>query len=441
MAGSAGRGVHRAELKLSAERFPRLTHYMFRYPAKFHPPVVTAILNRYTHEDNVVLDPFVGSGTLLVEAAVTGRIGLGVDVDPLAVAVARAKTYKYNVAKVKRAAKTLLERLASLERPEAEYVRFMHSDITAEQAEKVAAEEGLLLPAIPNLQHWFRSYVVVDLARILAVIRQLDVDRRTRDLLLIAFASIIRKSSNADPVPVSGLEYTSHMKQRDAAGRLVNPYALLRIAVKKIIEAVEEWAAALPNPFAEPRVWVGDAKKFPRGLPHSVDAIVTSPPYHNAVDYYRRHQLEMFWLDLTVSHLDRLQLLPNYIGRPHIAAKDPLLQEPWEPGPLAAKWEKKIRVEHPKRAGDFRHYVTAMRKVFAQMATRLSVGSPAIFVVGESQWNGEVIPTARLFTEISEDQFTLDEVLSYPIKNRYMSYSRHNQASIDREYVVVFRRH
>lgn len=118
-----------------------------------------------------------------------------------------------------------------------------------------------------------------------------------------------------------------------------------------------------------------------------------------------------------------------------------MLQEPWEPGPLAAKWEKKIRAEHPKRAGDFRHYVTAMSRVFDQLAPRMSSGSPAVFVVGKSQWNGDVIPTERLFTEMSADQFALDEVLSYPIKNRYMSYTRHNQASIDREYVVVLRRH
>lgn len=50
------------------------------------------------------------------------------------------------------------------------------------------------------------------------------------------------------------------------------------------------------------------------------------------------------------------------------------------------------------------------------------------------------IPTSDLFDEISGDAFRLEQVLQYPVKNRYMSYSRHNNADINTEYVLVLRR-
>lgn len=81
-------------LRVEAD-FDRLTHYLFRYPAKFHPPVVRALLERYTGKGECVFDPFCGSGTLLVEASVLGRPSIGLDVDPVAVAVTGAKVHRY----------------------------------------------------------------------------------------------------------------------------------------------------------------------------------------------------------------------------------------------------------------------------------------------------------------------------------------------------------
>ena len=256
-------------------------------------------------------------------------------------------------------------------------------------------------------------------------------------LLRIVFASIIRNASNADPVPVSGLEYTAHMKRRDEAGRLVNPFSLLRSAASKARHAVDEYARATGKSAPEPLVVCGDATSMGRIAAGRFDAAITSPPYHNAVDYYRRHQLEMFWLGHTSSQTERELLLPRYIGRPHIAAKDPLLALTWNPPKLTDKWEQKIRTAAPRRADDFRHYVQAMSLCFVSVATAVKSGAPLLMVVGHSSWNGDEIPTGKLFAELASD-FELREVLYYPVKNRYMSYTRRNQASIDKEYVLSF---
>ena len=418
----------------------RLTHYLFRYPAKFHPPVVAELIARYTEPGDLILDPFVGSGTLLIEAMLCQRRAIGVDVDPVAISVALAKTRRYDLQEVRNTLEQIMERLSAMERSSEHYQEFMHSDISLDELHEICIAEALEIPNIPNLYHWFRRYVLVDLARIKKIITEVPPKGRTDQLFQVVFASIIRHSSNADPIPVSGLEYTSHMRRRDFAGRVINPFALIRSASKKALTAVEEWTGALPDSVPEPLAVRATALSLPDEIPEKVDAVITSPPYHNAVDYYRRHQLEMFWLGHTISQSERLALLPDYIGRPKIAMSNPLLSEPWHPSALADEWERKIREQHTERAGDFRHYVQSMTRVFQQLADRVAPGGPAIFVLGQSRWNGEQIPTEELIAELAQPYFSLQEVLNYPVKNRYMSYSRHNEASIDKEYVLVLHR-
>src|SRR5437867_9961442 len=55
-----------------------LTHGFHAYPARMHPAVARAVVG-WTPPDAIVLDPFCGSGTVLVEAMVAGRSAVGVD--------------------------------------------------------------------------------------------------------------------------------------------------------------------------------------------------------------------------------------------------------------------------------------------------------------------------------------------------------------------------
>lgn len=413
-------------------------HYLFRYPAKFHAPVARALIDRFTNPDDLVFDPFCGSGSLLIEAAVRQRRSVGSDIDPVAVSVSRAKSMFVDPSSIEVAVGELDRILAPLAREDAEYERLKFSDIGQSEFEEVVSGEELWIPAIPNLHHWFRRYVSVDLARIHRKIVNLDTDERTRFFLRVVFSSIIRNSSNADPVPVSGLEVTAHMKRLDAAGRLVNPFALFRRAATKAVISVLEYSALARNGY-EPIVRQADAANLSME-PESCDAVITSPPYHNAVDYYRRHQLEMFWLGHTLTQQDRIELLPGYIGRHRIPQKTPILSAGRELPPLAAQWESEIGQLSRQRALDFRHYALSMHAVFEQLAEVVKVGSPVVFVVGRSGWNGGQIPTDELFTELASANFIQEGLLSYPVKNRYMSYSRRNSASIDREYVLILRR-
>lgn len=424
----------------SAGDQPRLTHQLFRFPAKFHAPVVRQIIAQYTEPGQRLLDPFCGSGTLQVEASIAGRHAVGLDVDPLAVFVAAAKSQPVDMDAFRRAAEALLSRMDSLARTAEEYELRSTPDEDLTTDEFVLEAAGLELPAIPRLQYWFRRYVIVDLARLRDAINAMDVEPPIRNLLRLVFASIIRSSSNADPVPVSGLERTRLIRERDEAGRLIDPFSLYARKLRRALEDVASYQALRQDGIVCRAQQADATAPLPLGE-EGFHAAISSPPYHGAVDYYRRHQLEMFWLGLTTTQRDRLLLLDRYLGRPHVPQKHRfVLNTDLSVWPAAAHCEAEMRAQTPRRADEFRHYCVGMSRAFAQLANALDPGAPAVFVVGRSSWNGASLDTSALLAELAKSTFDLEDELWYPVKNRHMSYGRHNGANIDREYVLVFRR-
>src|SRR5689334_1648718 len=66
-----------------------LTHGFYKYPARFSPSFVRAVIETFTKPGDLVLDPHVGGGTTLVEALASGRDAIGVDISALAEFVAK----------------------------------------------------------------------------------------------------------------------------------------------------------------------------------------------------------------------------------------------------------------------------------------------------------------------------------------------------------------
>jgi hypothetical protein len=69
-----------------------LTHGFYKYPARFSPQFVRTILDLYSNPGDIIIDPFVGSGTTIVESLAGGRTSIGVDLNPLAHFIAKVKT-------------------------------------------------------------------------------------------------------------------------------------------------------------------------------------------------------------------------------------------------------------------------------------------------------------------------------------------------------------
>lgn len=77
---------------LDSSNVSGLTHSFYRYPARFSPLLINTIIKQFTEPGDLVLDPFVGGGTSLVEAMALGRRVAGSDISNLATFVTRVKT-------------------------------------------------------------------------------------------------------------------------------------------------------------------------------------------------------------------------------------------------------------------------------------------------------------------------------------------------------------
>ena len=82
------------DVALDAKKTNYLTHGLHPYPAKFIPQIPNILIKEFTKPKDVVLDPFCGSGTSLVESKLLGRNSIGIDLHPLAAFLSKVKTSK-----------------------------------------------------------------------------------------------------------------------------------------------------------------------------------------------------------------------------------------------------------------------------------------------------------------------------------------------------------
>ena len=215
-----------------------LTHWIYPYKGKFHPQMIRALLNIIgVREGDIVLDPFVGSGTTALEAQLLGINIVGIDISPLCVLQSKVKTESIEVLP-----EILDLKDEILKKTE---VNLFNSD-----------EQGLdrVIGNIPNEK--VRNFYLM--AKLIAIS---DNKRRRKD-----FATSFRKNLNK-----------------------------MILSVKDYVEISNELNLKL----GKVDIKVGDARNLPLD-DNSIDGIVTSPPYSIALDYVSNdaHALESLGNDL-----------------------------------------------------------------------------------------------------------------------------------------------
>ncbi len=425
-------------LEFSSDVDP-LNHRVFRFPARFHPPVVRELIRRHAPIGSIVCDPFSGSGTVAVEALLAGCGAVATDIDPLSVLVTRAKARDYDLAALQREAGQLRRDLVGMRKVDEDAWGSFGQEISSRDfaASAQLASIAPQIPDLPNIEHWFRKRVIIELAAIRARLNTL-AGSSVYPLMELCFASIIRNTSNADPVPVSGLEVTRHMLEREALGRTIDPYALLSISIQKAVEAAGRFQEQRKGR-GSARVSRADARHLSIRGTGPVDLIITSPPYLTAVDYYRRHTLEMYWLGLTRNQGERAELIPGYLGRDRVGSRYLVGTERTHGASIATRWLAGMPNLKPGRERAFRHYCAGMADALMRMRDLARPGAPVIVVVGDVRFCGHKVSMADLFEDLAPRGLGLVQRLWYPLENRFMTYERQNSADIDVDHILVFR--
>lgn len=85
-----------ARSALDMTRVTGLTHNFYRYPARFSPTFASTAIELFSKPGDIVLDPYMGGGTTIVEAIVSGRHAIGTDLNSLSIFLTKVKTTKLN---------------------------------------------------------------------------------------------------------------------------------------------------------------------------------------------------------------------------------------------------------------------------------------------------------------------------------------------------------
>ena len=242
-------------------------------------------------EGDLILDNFSGSGTTLIEAKLKNRNAIGVDINPLACLISKAKTTPLNEIKLKKEVYNLIEDI--------------NQDITSIRTQKSLSNFGKeikkdlpknIIPDFPYIEGWFQQQVIKELSIIKYHINKLE-DKDIRDFSLMCFSSIIRPVSNA------ASEFGNLMisKKREIVNDTAERFEKkIKDASKRLIEF-----SKFTNQ-SKIKVVKGDTRNLDFIDAKKIDLIVTHPPYIAAVPYAEYQKLSLRWLGFSDRELDNI---------------------------------------------------------------------------------------------------------------------------------------
>jgi DNA modification methylase len=333
------------------------------FPARMAPDVALAGLK--SPRKLRVLDPMAGSGTSIVLARILGHAAIGYDQDPLALLIARTWCSKANES-VLRAA---LARAVSDAK-----VRWT----SFEPYPKTADSETRQF-----VRYWFDLRTRKKLAALAAAIRKYK-DQALRDQLWCAFSRLIIVKDNG----VSLARDVSHSRpHRSYELAPADPFVLFSRAGEHIIKSL----LAIPRNGGTVRVEKGDARNLPTKT-GSIDLVITSPPYLNAIDYLRGHKMSLVWMGYGIQQLRALR--SNTVGAEVGRSQVPdTLQS-------AKRAIGRVPNLHPRIEGMVNKYIVDMNSVIAEIARVLRPHGKAVVVIGNSTLRGAFLKNSDLIIEL-----------------------------------------
>ena len=365
-------------LDFSAAGHLYATHQVHAFAAKCPPPLAAWAIAEYTSTGGLVVDAMAGSGTTLVEALLAGRPAIGIDIDPLARLIARAKVTLIDPDRLTDAAVALVRR-------------------ATEAKDSGWRPEGI------DVDRWFRADVQADLSRLREAIAGSDVGEDLRPILACLYSSlIVARTSVAN---VRDIAHSRHHYQ----ARPEDPKVFDRF-MDRALRAAKMYAdlrRRVPDPAAEIRVEDGDATALTleAGI---AELYFSSPPYCSALDYTRANIFSVAWLGelLGTDTAAYRALGRSYIGTERAALALATANAPLPPAlgaHLIDELVVKVGALDRDRAWIVYRYFRAMRSVLAEARRVVQVGGHVVLVVCPSNIRRIGIDTHTLFEHLAGD--------------------------------------
>ena len=374
------------------------THGIHTYVAAMIPQLARSLIDRYAPRRGSVLDPFCGGGSVLVEAACSGRHAIGRDVNALAILVSQAKTTPINVPSAEEALQGIL------------------GNMNGRSMGQIPVEQE-------TIQFWFKPEHMVPLAALRhAIATQIGQESPLLSLFLTVFSATVRDVS---------LTYRSEIRLRrlspeDIARFQVDPLDRFKARAKQAIAT----AAALPS-CPETDITQGTVLNLDL-RDDDCSTLICSPPYgdeRNGVSYAQFSRNMLAWLGYTPQALKQSKALTLGWGK----AERTIPVSPTLDRALSAI------TAFPNSVREAVAFYADYQDALVEMA-RVTSGATVI-VIGKRVLRDTVFDNGAITTELMQQiGVPLVEEFSRKLPTKRLPKMRKFGAAINRESILVFRK-
>lgn len=411
----------------------RYSHLIHPYPAKLLSNIPYYFLSSeyFCPKDGLVLDPFCGTGTVMLEANISGRSAIGADANPLAVLIAQVKTTYIPAEKLHRVLNSILA--------------------SAQRCKKGTSENQELI------QRWFSPSTITQLIHLEESIDKIK-SCEVRRFFLLCFSNLIKKVSFADPsisVPVklNPERFTKNPERKKAAEfklqtlQCVDVYEKFEDICKLNIRRIDS-LHMVKDMGISTEIVSNDARHITETYgseklmkDETVDLILTSPPYAGAQKYIRSSWLNLYWLGKKMSEEIR-SLKDKNIGRENYHKSETNKRIKTDIAAADAILESLYKENKQERAYIVGNYLNEMKLALDECYRVLKKDGYMIIVIGNNTVCNRPFDTQDYLTTYLESkgmklQFKLiDDIKSYGLMTK-----RNKTASrISCEWVLVLKK-
>lgn len=363
-------------------------HRWLRYREGFSPGLIAALqLGQH------ILDPFCGSGSIMLGAAQMSRSAVGIDVNPLAAFASRVK-------------------LSPLTTVEVDHVRAFYDTIDS----VVTTVAPSVAPKLKIVAKVFEPKILDTVLALHSAIEQFRGSDASRNFLLLAWLSVLEPVGSFFKEG-NGIKYRNRKRLR--VGYELRPEGDWQLArfgpdqaafvvarfKHQLAEMLSDVAAWMEGTWHQQRIIEGNSIEETTALESaSFDSVIFSPPYANRFDYFESQKVELWFGGFVSTYGDmgalRRRSLRSHLGADLSQGTDLIpeleaLIERIDPGSYA------VRMRVPTL---LRGYFADMRAILTQSRRLLKQDGKCHIVVGNSAYGGVIIPTDSLIARIGLEQ-------------------------------------